>query len=140
VAAQTLANVLNRVVVDPGGCWIWTGRLGRDGYGYVDAYDRQHTAHRYLYAQMIGPLPQELHLDHLCRVRCCVNPDHVEPVTPKENIRRGDGWAGRHARQTHCVHGHPLDGDNLFVRPDGERVCRTCSRNRQTLYRARKAA
>lgn len=137
---QTISNVLLRVVPDPGGCWIWTGRRGRDGYGYIDADNRAHTAHRYIYRQFVTEVDSALHLDHLCRVRCCVNPDHLEPVTPRENIRRGDGWSGRHARQTHCKHGHPFAGDNLFVRADGERVCRQCSRDRQGRRRAKQTS
>lgn len=137
---QTIDNVLLRVVPDPGGCWIWAGRRGRDGYGYIDAGNRAHTAHRYMYEQFVGEVDAALHLDHLCRVRCCVNPEHLEPVTPRENMRRGDGWSGRHARQTHCKHGHPFAGDNLFVRSDGERVCRQCSRDRQGRRRTKQAA
>lgn len=72
----------------PNGCWLWTGTIERTGYGRFWLGGRQEIAHRASYALLIGPIPEGLTIDHLCRVRACVNPDHLEPVTLAENIRR----------------------------------------------------
>jgi hypothetical protein len=72
---------------DPDGCWLWTGTL-RSGYGRFRADGRLVQAHRYSYERAVGPIPADRQLDHLCRVRRCVNPDHLEPVTPSENVLR----------------------------------------------------
>lgn len=72
------------------GCWIWLGELNRNGYGRVCVKGKRPVAHRHVYETLVGPIPEGLLLDHLCRVRCCVNPSHLEPVTPKENTLRGD--------------------------------------------------
>jgi hypothetical protein len=106
-----------------GPCWAWTG--GRSG-GRYGMYRRQY-AHRIAYEQLVGPIPDGLELDHLCRNTLCVNPDHLEPVTHAENTRRGFGPAGMAARRTHCPHGHPYDAANTYVRATGGRRCRICS-------------
>jgi hypothetical protein len=108
-------------------CWIWHGKVHRGDYGYfagvVNCY-----AHRFAYEDLIGPIPVGLTLDHLCRVPRCVNPKHLEPVTGKVNILRGNGWAAHNARKTHCKQGHPFDTKNTYTNPEGERVCCTCRR------------
>lgn len=73
---------------EQGGCWLWNGSLTYDGYGLFRANNRATGAHRFAYEYFVGPIPAGLHIDHLCRVRNCVNPDHLEPVTPQENDRR----------------------------------------------------
>ena len=115
------------------GCWLWTGSLNGHGYGKVrDRDSRLQTAHRASYRAFVGPIPEGLDLDHLCRVRCCVNPAHLEPVTRRENVRRGE--AGRDP-QSVCKRGHPMAGDN--VAPSGaRRRCRACMRERDRRYRA----
>ena len=115
--------------VDPepmSGCWLWNGGLFRDGYGNFSAQSGT-RAHRLAYEHFIGPVPDGLVLDHKCRVRCCVNPRHVEPVPNRVNVLRGFGRAALQARQTHCIKGHPLDGQNLIRRNTGGRRCRTCT-------------
>jgi hypothetical protein len=109
-------------------CWLWTAGLFTDGYGLFWDGKKTVGAHRFSYELLVGVIPIGLVLDHLCRVRSCVNPAHLEPVTHRENILRGDGIAARRARQTHCVRGHELIGENIdrvSTRPSA-RHCRTC--------------
>jgi hypothetical protein len=109
------------------GCWLWTGPVDGAGYGRMGA--RSRAAHRVAYEWLIGPVPDGLELDHLCRVRNCVNVSHLEPVTHRENVLRGDSMPARKAKQTHCIHGHLLSEDNIYrevTRPNG-RKCRECA-------------
>ena len=109
------------------GCWLWTAAKERDGYGHAWLAGRRWRAHRLFYEWLVGPIPMGLQLDHLCREPACVRPDHLEAVTHRENMRRGHGFAGEHARKTHCARGHPFSGSNLAPRGNG-RACRTCQR------------
>jgi HNH endonuclease len=124
----------SKIRVDDHGCWIWTGRVGTSGYGLchvrVEGRPRTAVAHRRAYELFVGPIPAGLHLDHLCRTPLCVNPGHLEPVTPQENNRRSNSPSARNARATHCVHGHPFDDDNTRISPDGARRCRRCEAHR----------
>lgn len=123
------------------GCWLWMASLNSGGYGKFKVNKCSEGAHRWIYEQVVGKIPHGLHLDHLCRVRSCVNPAHLEPVTQKENNLRGFGAAGLNARKTHCLRGHILSGDNLQIRPDGGRTCRKCRRDsRRTHYKRSSAA
>ena len=124
------------------GCWLWAGHCCPKGYGKVGLNGKTARAHRVAYEAYIGAIPKGLTLDHLCRVRCCVNPNHLEPVTHKENVLRGESPSARHARLTHCPQGHPYSGKNLLF-SSGSRRCRICLREHQKRYeakvRARKA-
>ena len=119
-----------------GGCWLWTASLNNGGYGQFfprGAPKRSVGAHRYAYEHIVGPIPEGLDLDHLCRVRRCCNPAHLEPVTRQENLRRGD----KKPRVANCRKGHPLSGDNVWVRPsDGARICKTCTYAYKRRYRS----
>ena len=111
------------------GCWLWTGNLFWDGYG---AYDNARV-HRITYKIAKGTIPEGLCLDHLCRVRRCCNPEHIEVVTWKENILRGLTLAADEVKRTHCPKGHPLEGDNLeryALEKEGKRKCNTCKKAR----------
>jgi hypothetical protein len=126
------------------GCWIWTGYLNK-GYGHVvrGGYGRgpiqRWRVHRLSYETACGPIPVGLELDHLCRVRCCVNPDHLEPVTRLENIRRGEAGSNNRSK-THCPKGHPYSEENTVLYSRG-RECRTCrSRSAEAYYQKRKLA
>ena len=121
------AKFLQRIMPIPeSGCWAWMGGRMKNGYGVFSLQLRKTIlAHRFAYEALRGPIPHGLQLDHLCRVRCCVNPDHLECVTRRENILRGVSPAAHNARQTHCALGHPLSNDNL-IRDDGHRRCLTC--------------
>lgn len=113
-----------------GGCWEWTGHVKSNGYGQVRVSGRKFNAHRFAYEALRGPIPDGLVIDHLCRRRNCVNPDHLEPVTTRTNVLRGEGPAARNARRTHCMQGHRFDAVNTYVRPDGSRTCRSCNNAR----------
>lgn len=107
-------------------CWFWLGCKGIDGYGKFSHKPGISLAHRYSYELYKGPIPAGLHIDHLCRVRHCVNPDHLEAVTQQENMRRGNVGLFQKSK-THCRKGHPYSGDNLLVYRGG-RHCRACKR------------
>lgn len=110
-------------------CWLWRGAgvRGVRGYGLFSNGERLMPAHRWIYEQLVGPIPEGLSLDHLCRVRSCVRPEHLEPVTTRENVLRGVGISALNAKKTHCLRGHPYDGDNLYVDlRHGKRHCRSC--------------
>jgi len=111
-----------------GPCWIWIGSRNEEGYGHFWFSDlkRVRGAHIWSYEYHIGPVPDGLMLDHLCRVTSCVRPDHLEPVTNGENVRRGDHHC---RRRTHCVHGHEFTPENTSYEREGrKRVCKTCKR------------
>lgn len=124
------------------GCWLWTGtQTSKDGHGIFQIRKGlRAVAHRVMYAAEIGPIPEGAVLDHLCRVPCCVNPAHVEPVTQRENVLRGVGPSARRARQSECIHGHPLSGVNLLIAANGGRHCRACARAAERRYRMRRKA
>ena len=107
-------------------CWEWTDYTGYNGYGKLRVQGQMRKAHRLAYEFCIGPIPEGLTLDHLCRNRKCVNPSHLEPVTYQQNILRGEGRAAAQARRTHCPRGHPYDLFNTYKGPDGRRHCRVC--------------
>lgn len=115
-----------------GPCWLWTGRLDA-GYGrmYLASGAGRVGAHRFSYELHISPIPEGLHIDHLCRTPACVNPAHLEPVTPLENTLRGAGPSALNARKTHCLRGHLFDESNTRWRTDFKRSCRTCETERQ---------
>jgi hypothetical protein len=115
------------------GCWIWMGHVDKDGYGKID----NTTAHKAAYRQLIGEVPDGMELDHRCEVRCCVNPSHLNIVTPKKN-KELTLERGRHFQRnmTHCEKGHPFSGENLYINPNNnKRICRACSAVSQKKYK-----
>jgi len=111
---------------DPESCWLWPGATS-DGYGQIGIGQGERVyVHRLAYELLVGPIPQGLQLDHLCRVRHCVNPAHLEPVTGWENNRRSSSPTAVNARKTHCRFGHEFTPENTYVFSTGSRRCRTC--------------
>jgi hypothetical protein len=125
-------RLMSKISPEPNsGCWLWLSTCS-DGYGQIRKDGKYVQAHRVAYELIRGPIPIGLELDHLCRVRCCVNPFHLEAVTHPENLRRSP-LVGKHQNRsnqnrnkTHCPYGHPLDGTNKR----GDRYCRECNRHR----------
>lgn len=116
------------------GCWLWVGAK-RKAYGAVQHGGRVQQAHRVMYELVVGPIAEGLVLDHLCRVPACVRPEHLEPVTQMENLRRGK-WKRSHPAI--CTHGHEMIGHNIIVRKSGGWNCRTCASEASRRYLARK--
>ncbi len=125
-----------------GPCWLWTGGHIGGGYGQfnpgsrIDNSRRKAVAHRYAYELLVGPVPDGLELDHLCRVRPCCNPAHLEPVTHAENIARGLTVPAANLIKTECPAGHPYDEVNTYVH-QGRRACKECRREHARRYKAR---
>lgn len=113
------------------GCWLWNGSIDGRGYGVVTYKNRTMNAHRASWIIANGSIPAGLELDHLCRVPCCVNPSHLEPVTHLENVRRGiagKALADWQRAKVQCPRGHLYEDDNLYIDPKGGRRCRACKR------------
>ena len=124
------------VPVTESGCWVWVADENGHGYGRVKINGKLFMAHRAVYELFKGPIPEGLELDHLCRVTQCVNPDHLEAITPQVNTLRSLGITSMNAKKTHCDHGHEFTLDNTHVRENGGRICRACKRD--TWHRRRK--
>lgn len=128
--------------VVPDGCWTWMGYRVKGGYGAIPrntqadrANHSSNLAHRISYELHVGPIPEGLTIDHLCGNPSCVRPDHLEPVTMAENIRRGKG-----ANKSHCTNGHEYTTENTYIMPSGFRDCRQCIYDRSRARHDREKA
>lgn len=119
--------------LEMGDCWRWTGAKDQDGYGSIWWEKRKQRVHRVVWQMLVGPIPNTLQIDHLCRVRSCANPDHLDVVSRRTNHRRSPFYGG-----SHCPKGHPYDEANTYWLA-GERSCRTCHRERQRRWKLRQA-
>jgi len=137
---RAIDRLASRVHIAESGCWEWTGALNHGGYGTFLVDGRRMGAHRAAYLLHVGSIPDGLDLDHLCRVRHCVNPAHLEPVTRSENLRRGVGVGKWHTALETCPEGHPYDDSNTYHDARGWRGCRACRSEASRRYRARRAA
>jgi hypothetical protein len=137
---KDLKRFMGKVLPEPNsGCWLWDGYVRENGYGEFSFGRQLVRAHRAAYEHFAGEIPAGLDLDHLCRVRCCVNPAHLEPVTRQTNLLRGESyWRNK----THCPNGHPFDDGNTYTTPSRPkaRYCRECMRVRSREYMRRKRA
>jgi len=105
------------------GCWVWQGSIGSvTGYGHLGPF----MAHRFAYELLVGPIPAGMQIDHLCRIRACVNPEHLEVVTPRTNYLRGISPPALNARKTHCLRGHEYTVENTGRSRQGWRFCKAC--------------
>lgn len=134
-------RLLNRIAISDTGCWLWVGYLDKYGYGSlgvprcIAGKVKNVRAHRLSYELFKGPLLQGKYIDHLCKQRACINPDHLELVTPGENVMRSTKtFQAINAAKTHCKNGHPLSGQNLYLMRLGHRSCRTCRSTAYTKY------
>lgn len=137
-------RIKRAVTIDPDtGCWVWQRAKNREGYGRMSVPNSHRAgggvwfAHRVSYEVFVGPIPEGLVLDHLCRNRACVNPDHLEPVTHKTNLRRGETLQAANLLKTHCPYGHEFSPENTRIIPRGRR-CIACERRRARESKARK--
>lgn len=131
-----LIERLERYTKSEGDCIVWTGSRS-NGYGRIEINKVARPAHRVVYEFFFGPVSPELHIDHLCRNPPCVNPVHLEPVTPRENAMRGFGPSALNNAKTTCKFGHPLSGENLRM-VSTQRVCRICARAADQRYKQRR--
>lgn len=131
-------RLLSRLIIAPSGCLLWQGRKN-NGYGAIKVNGQSQYVHRVMYEMFVAAIPQGLTIDHLCRVRHCANPAHLEPVTMRENIMRSEGPAAVNASKIHCPQGHEYTPENTLVKR-GKRHCRACVREDDRQRKAAKRA
>lgn len=148
MTVATLERFSSKFIIGDNGCWLWKAYKNKDGYGRFMLNGKVMYAHRLAYMAIVGEIGKDKELDHLCKVRRCVNPSHLEPVTHRENVRRGDGnpkFAGYNGSKTHCPTGHEYNVKNtrlekcITSNSGYSRKCRECDRLRQLKIRRDKS-
>lgn len=122
------ARLMSKVRISENGCWLWRAYRTKDGYGHFSIADRMLEAHRVAWELDRGAIPAGLEIDHICKNPSCVNPQHMELVTHAENLRRGDGWGGKHFKKQTCIHGHAMRRVFLPGAKRHRRICDECRR------------
>ena len=133
-----IPRLLAKIEQLPSGCWQWKASKYPAGYGQMWNGSRVEQAHRISFREFVGDIPDGCEIDHICRNRSCVNPEHLRAVTHRENMRASDSVMGLNAKKTHCKRGHPLSGENLRVEQSGARQCRECLRMHARNARSRR--
>lgn len=136
-------RIMARVEKTEGGCWKWKGASNPLGYGKIGVRmpsPKTYATHVFVYRHIVGSVPDGMELDHTCRNPGCCNPDHLEPVTHKENVLRGNCVASAVRRTGQCKRGHEMSNENVYVFPDGRRQCRECRKVARESSRARRNA
>lgn len=134
---RTIEERLSACVrIEDDGCWIWTLAPDRSGYGRMKVGTVGRIAHRAVYEALVGPIREGFVVDHICRVRSCVNPAHLRLLTPAENTLIGESFSAKNRRKTHCPQGHAYDNGNTLVLNSGSRACRACRAGRSSMRRA----
>lgn len=126
---NTPESIIAKRVTKTATCWLWNGPLKKDGYAHISMGGKMYNAHRLVYRHLVGEIAPGIELDHICRVRHCVNPAHLDPVSPRENTYRSgtNNVCVAHAMQTHCKHGHIFDTWTSPSSGKTRRFCRTCA-------------
>lgn len=136
-----LDRFAEKIALTDSGCIEWIASTNGAGYGTlsINRHGGKILAHRFSYEHHKGPIPDGLHIDHLCRNTLCVNPDHLEAVTQRVNTLRGTAPTAINAARSECINGHPFTEENTYTSPGrGRRECRACHRQRElTRYRKR---
>src|SRR5690554_4749368 len=136
---QIEAKFCERFEVTEAGCWEWTAGKSGSGYGYIWDGARNWRAHRWVVHHYVEAIPDGMYIDHPCKNHGCVNPDHLEVVTPRENALRGDGPSAANHRKANCMRGHPFEGENVAYNRDGSRRCRTCTNSNWRNHKEKRA-
>lgn len=113
--------------IDLNDCWLFAGWFSPSGYGTIIVQRRKEFIHRVVYENFVGEIPQGFQIDHLCSVRACINPKHLEAVTPRVNVLRSSGIAAVNARKTHCIRGHEFTPNNTYRYSNNKRMCKACA-------------
>jgi HNH endonuclease len=131
---EDFARMSKYIVAGDSGCWLWTGRTNGKDYAQTTVGSKKAYVYRVLYVYLKGSFPQGTEVDHLCRVRRCVNPAHIEPVTHQENMKRGKTISALNLQKSTCPQGHAYSGTNSR----GDRICHPCYAEAARAYRLRK--
>lgn len=119
-------------------CWLWQGEVGSNGYGRIKVKGRNIGAHRFSYQEFVGDIPDDFVVHHVCRTRNCVNPAHLQATSQSFNVLVADRSLVTLPRRTHCKRGHEMIGSNVKLSKDGKRNCRTCCRDANRAFMAKK--
>lgn len=127
IPKEIVSKALTNFTIGEGGCMVWAGNLSKNGYGKMSLGGESLLVHRVSYEHSVGPIEIGMVIDHLCRNRACINPDHLDQCTIGENVMRGDTIGARNKAATHCKRGHEFTEANTVYLTRGGRVCKTCA-------------